>query len=91
MRVSGNPAMAPDVQDILHAIQNKGRAGGGRDHAEAITIEDMRSMMQWSERCVSPEVDWAAADITDISTLLEVAKHLSHRAFMATAFTLWTR
>ena len=89
-RVSGNPALSAQVQDILHTIENKSRAAGGsRDHADAMTIESMRKMMEWSEReCPS---SWRAQDIKDLATLLNVSKHFLMRAFMSSGFTLWTR
>ncbi|KAH9948145.1 hypothetical protein B0H21DRAFT_848678 [Amylocystis lapponica] len=89
-RVSGNPALSAQVQDILHTIENKSRAGGdGRNHAEAMTIGSMKKMMEWSEQtCPS---DWLEKDIKDLGTLLTVSKHFLMRAFMSSGFTIWTR
>lgn len=90
-KVSGNPATGYDVQKIMKALVTKGRATDDRDHAEAMLIEDMRKMMTWSEGQVSSAVDWATADIPDVESLRTVADHLEMRAYMAGAFTLWTR
>lgn len=90
--VSGNPADAAIVQDAIGIIRNKSRAPGNeRDHAEAMKIEDMHRMIAWSEAQVASDVDWTQANISDVSRLLTIVKHLSMRAFMAMAFTLWTR
>lgn len=89
--VAGNPATDASVTEILKSITNKSRAAGARDHAEAARIEDLEVIVQWSESQVSPTVDWSQTEITDTTRLLTIAKHLSMRAFMAAAFTLWTR
>lgn len=90
-KVAGNPAASLEVQQIMKCITNKTRASGSRDHAEAMRIEDLRKIMQWSETQVTSTIDWCNTKITDTSRLLTIAKHLSTRAFMTMAFTLWTR
>ncbi|TCD60050.1 hypothetical protein EIP91_010837, partial [Steccherinum ochraceum] len=94
--VTGNPADSAEVQDLYRTLQNskKSGMGGFRDHAEAITIEALRKIMTWSEELVPsvPEAEMKAkyADESQ-ETLLFVLKHLMMRAYMSTAFTLWTR
>ena len=88
--VSGNAALASRVQDILHAIGNKSRADGDpRSHAVAMTVENMKKIMDWSEATVPS--DWVQQDIKDLATLLTVSKHFLMRAFVTSGFTLWTR
>ena len=59
-----------------------------RDHARAIRIEDLTQMMDWSEKLV-PSLSLEKLDNNDIT--LEVVKHVLMRAFLSSAFTLWTR
>ncbi|KAL6304303.1 hypothetical protein BKA93DRAFT_817719 [Sparassis latifolia] len=88
--VSGNPAMAARVQDLCRAIENKARSGGGsRNHAEAMTLENMTKLMMWSEQACPSE--WTQQEITDLGTMQDVTKHLMMRAFMTSGFTIWTR
>jgi hypothetical protein len=47
--ITGNPARAANIQDMLDSIQKREKAGGAaRNHAQAITIEDMKKLMEWS-------------------------------------------
>lgn len=95
-KVTGNPALSAEVQDLYRTLQNskKSGMGGFRDHAEAMPIEVLRKMMAWSEELVPsvPEAEmqekYAGYEQT---ALLFVWKHLMMRAYMSTAFTLWTR
>jgi hypothetical protein len=89
-RLSGNPARAASVEDIMTTIKNKcGAKGGQRNHAEAIRIEEMKQVMDWSEaQC--PEVT-VGSEMRDVARLLHTAKHVMMRAFMSTGFTIWTR
>lgn len=91
-KVSGNPARAAIVQDLLKAIRNS--AGGDnttRNHAEAMSIEDMRRWMNYSEAEVPRELASHPELIQTTAQMGAVAKHLMMRAFAASAFTLWTR
>lgn len=98
--VYGNPAMSPRVKDIYNSIKNgaqKAKASGDvfRDHAEAMRIEDMRKMMQHSEKQYpimdSPEDMVAAFKDKSREEVLEAAEQYMTRGYMASAFTLWTR
>ena len=88
--VTGNPARAANISDLLHAIKTKDKSIGGlRNHAEAMTIQDLRSIMRYSEReCPS---DWTTNNLHVLETRQHVAKHLMMRAFLSTGFTVWTR
>jgi hypothetical protein len=45
--VSGSPARSAEVKDILKTVAKKCRSDGStRNHAEAITIEDMEKLME---------------------------------------------
>ncbi len=89
--VTGNPASSARVQDMLQALKNKSRANGagGRNHAEAMLIEDLRKLLDWStSQCPN---DWLDKEITDVDTLHFIAKHLMMRAFTTSGFVIWTR
>ncbi|KAF8342487.1 hypothetical protein F5887DRAFT_918733 [Amanita rubescens] len=89
--VRGCPAHAKDIKALLKRIKNKNGMEGGkalRNHARAIRIEDLTRMMDWSEKIV-PSASLGKLDKNDIT--LEVVKHVLMRAFLSSAFTLWTR
>ncbi|KAF8333359.1 hypothetical protein F5887DRAFT_893721 [Amanita rubescens] len=89
--VRGCPARARDVKALLKRIKNKNGMEGGkalRNHARAIRIEDLTRMMDWSEKIV-PSTSLEKLDKKDIT--FEVIKHTLMRAFLSSAFTLWTR
>ena len=49
----GCPACAPVIQETLKAIKNKHVAEGVKQwQAEAMTLEDLAQVMQWSEATV---------------------------------------
>jgi hypothetical protein len=91
--VHGCPARAPAVRSVLQAVKIRARAKGAsatRNHAEAITIEEIQKLMNWSEMQCSNEL----LTTVPVETMEESKRHLEHglmRAFMASAFTLWTR
>uniref|UniRef100_A0A0W0F1H6 Uncharacterized protein n=1 Tax=Moniliophthora roreri TaxID=221103 RepID=A0A0W0F1H6_MONRR len=92
--VKGNPACAPAVQMLIKSIKN-GLGGDKttRNHAEAITYEDMVQWMMWSEG-VMPNAhaywtDWVC--MTSSEQLLQVMKYLMMHVFASSGFTLWTR
>ncbi len=55
--VTGNPASSAWVQDMLQALKNKSRANGagGRNHAEAMLIENLRKLLNWSTITNNPK------------------------------------
>ena len=88
--VTGNPARAANISDLLHAIKTKDKSIGGlRNHAEAMSIQDLRVIMRYSERECPP--DWTSLDLQVLETRQHLAKHLMMRAFLSTGFTVWTR
>lgn len=95
-KVSGCPARAGTITSFVKVIKAKGRQKGEaatRNHAEAMTIEDMKTVMDWSEVQVSSaKLEASAADAS--RTTAELSSMLQHgmmRAFMSSGYTLWTR
>ncbi|KAF5382515.1 hypothetical protein D9615_003084 [Tricholomella constricta] len=109
--VSGCPARAPCVLAIKKAMQTCGKATNAtRKHAEALSIEDERKLMQWSQ-CLCPherleEISSekngngstrpvkgkgeGALPLT-VEEVHFIFEHGFMRAFVTSAFTLWTR
>ncbi|KAG2744252.1 hypothetical protein P692DRAFT_20820987 [Suillus brevipes Sb2] len=47
--VTGNPALSAAAQDMMEVLKNnEGAKGGSRNHASAMTIEDVQKLMAWS-------------------------------------------
>lgn len=96
--VTGNPALSAAAQDMMEVLKNnEGAEGGSRNHASAMTIEDMQKLMAWSySQCPDGIVSHIRQSVEGRSTL-EVAdvilaqRHLMVRAFSATGITIWTR
>ena len=94
--VIGCPARAPAVEKVVKAIKTKSRVKGSsatRQHAEAMTIEELNYVVAWSEgQCSSHLLGTRLPASHDTGTIrYHVAKHGFMRAFMSTGFTLWTR
>ena len=91
--VHGCPARAPAVRSVMQVVKTRAHAKGTsttRNHAEAMTIEEIRKLINWSETQCSNE--WLT--IVPIETMEESKHRLEHglmRAFMESAFTLWKR
>ncbi len=76
---------------MLQALKNRSRenGAGNQNHAEAMLIEDLRKMLDWSTlQCPS---NWLEKELADVDTLHFVAKHVMMRAFAASGFVIWTR
>lgn len=87
--VRGCPAKSSTVRTFIKLIKAKSGAKGTaatRHHAEAMKIEDLAAIMQWSEREVPPES--LANRGGDLKIQL---KHTMMRAFLSSGYTLWTR
>ncbi|KAF8875269.1 hypothetical protein CPB85DRAFT_1260091 [Mucidula mucida] len=95
--VRGNPARAQAVMNTVHKIKNRDRKGGAaatRNHAEAITIEEMKQAMEWSFSVCSEVLitRFIRGDSTlTVEERSNVIEHAFMRAFTSTSFTLWTR
>ena len=74
----------------MRAIKNKAVADAvPRDHAEPMSRRELETVMEWSAMqvpmgCLGGLAQTAARHLV-------VTKHGLMRAFMSTAFTLWTR
>ncbi|KAG1805102.1 uncharacterized protein HD556DRAFT_1437265 [Suillus plorans] len=96
--VMGNPALSAAVQDMMEILKNnEGTEGGMRNHASAMTIEDMQKLMSWSyDECSNELVSQIyqclqAGEVLDIADVVLAQRHLMVRAFSTTGFTIWTR
>ena len=80
------------MTSLLHAIKIRASVKGAaatRQHAEAISIEEIQTLMQWSERTCPNEL--LEMPVPDVETLMFRLEHALMRAFVTSAFTLWTR
>lgn len=78
---------------MYHTLMNMKKRGGDlREHAEAMPIEVQRKIILWSLLQVPNGGDlkakYAGRSQDEISF---AGKHIMMRAYMASAFTLWTR
>jgi hypothetical protein len=88
--VVGNPANASIIQDLKRTIRNqKSVEGGARNHADAMTVDDMKKIIEDSEK-LCPFVEGQNIP-DDVESILRCASHFEMRALMTTGFTLWTR
>ncbi|KAF9071276.1 hypothetical protein BDP27DRAFT_1382450 [Rhodocollybia butyracea] len=94
--VSGNPARSHLINTFRRVMNTKAAAKGvaaTRNHAEAMTVEDIEAMVVWSEKeCPKSMVDLVlfGTDQNAEHTML-VIKHTFLRGFLSSGFTLWTR
>ncbi|KIK34503.1 hypothetical protein CY34DRAFT_17678 [Suillus luteus UH-Slu-Lm8-n1] len=96
--VTGNPALSAAAQDMMEVLKNnEGAEGGSRNHASAMTIEDMQKLMAWSySQCPDGIVSHIHQSIEGRSTLeaadvILAQRHLMVCAFSPTGITIWTR
>ncbi|KAK7057802.1 hypothetical protein R3P38DRAFT_3546631 [Favolaschia claudopus] len=97
-KVTGCPARAGIVKSLVKIIKirdgEKG-AAATRNHAEAMSVEDMTCLMNWSES-VCPtaklvEATKAGIAPTVLAERILLLKHGLMRGFASSGFTLWTR
>ncbi|KAG1778323.1 hypothetical protein EV702DRAFT_1044634 [Suillus placidus] len=96
--VTGNPALSAAAQDMMEVLKNnEGAEGGSRNHASAMTIEDMQKLMAWSySQCPDGIVSHIrqsveGRSILDVANVILAQQHLMVRAFSTTGITIWTR
>ncbi|KAG1865934.1 hypothetical protein DFJ58DRAFT_863766 [Suillus subalutaceus] len=76
---------------------NEGAEGGCRNHASAMTIEDMRKIMAWSyKQCPDELISLIYSQVQsglplDMDEVISAQKHLVIRAFTTTGFMIWTQ
>lgn len=96
--IKGCPARASNVKAVIQSIKTREKSKGSgatRNHAEAMSLEELQHLMKWStEEC--PD-EWLTGDNwrSEVQDSVEALKHcLQHgfmRGFMSSGFTLWTR
>ncbi|KAF8798601.1 hypothetical protein BYT27DRAFT_7122783 [Phlegmacium glaucopus] len=94
--VKGCPAHSSTIKSYIKVIGSKsgakGAAAAGRHHAEAMRIEELKKIMEWSEtEYPSKSLTSAADSLVDLDELMLAVEHTMMRAFMTSGFTLWTR
>src|SRR6266550_5838418 len=89
----GCPAHAPIIYETLKSIKNKHiTEGAKRRQAEAMTLEDLTQVMRWSEtQCPQHQLTTYESRQLTAADQMQNLTHGFMRAFMSTAFTLWTR
>ena len=88
--VRGCPARSRQIREMMKAIKNKTVADAvPRDHAEPMSRRELEVAMEWSAAQVPMSCLGSLAQ-TAVCHLM-ATKHSLMRAFMSTAFTLWTR
>ncbi|KAF5386085.1 hypothetical protein D9615_002449 [Tricholomella constricta] len=93
-KITGCPARAPLVTDLVKAVKTKGKKKGAdatRHHAEAMPIEDLQKLMRFSEDACPHDQLEATANNDILGCSKEIVEHGFLRGFASTAFTLWTR
>ena len=91
--VRGCPARAQNVRAVLKNIKNRDGTKGSAatcQHAEAMSLDDLNRMMEWSES-VCPSMQCQSLDSMTKPQRALATTHLFTRAFMSTGFTIWTR
>jgi hypothetical protein len=90
-QVTGCPARAYTIKQLVRLIRVRDKQKGAaatRHHAEAMKIEDLTTIIKWSDFMVPPEN--AAANSLSMAEAMPL-KHFMMRAFLTSGFTLWTR
>ena len=94
-KVIGCLARAPAVEKVVKAIKMRSREKGAnatRQHAKAMTVEELTYIVTWSEGQCSHSLGTRLPYSQDTGTIrYHIAKHGFMCAFMSTRFTLWTR
>jgi len=95
--IKGCPACASGVKAVIQSVKtcekSKG-SGATRNHAEAMSLEELQHLMQWSmEECPDEWLgdNWRSEIQDSIKALKHRLQHGFMRGFMSSGFTLWTR
>lgn len=90
--VSGCPARAPAIHDLMKAVKTRAATKGAaatRKHTEAMALEDLQKIMDWSEgRCPNELFDNAPSNPESV-TLMNL--HGLMRALYPSLFVLMLR
>jgi hypothetical protein len=99
--IKGCPTHASSIKAVIQSVKTREKSKGSgatRNHAEAMSLEELQHLMKWStEECpdewlttTGPGDNWS-----EVQDSVEALKHrLQHgfmRGFMSSGFTLWTR
>ena len=76
---------------VVHSRDNQKGAAATRHHAEAMKIEDLDTIIKWSEFIATSEHVQQLASSDSPETAAAALKHCMMRAFLSSGFTLWTR
>jgi hypothetical protein len=96
--IKGCLARASSVKSVIQSVKTREKSKGSgatRNHAEAMSLEELQHLMQWSTKECPDE--WLIGDNwrSEVQDSVEALKHcLQHalmRGFMSSGFTLWTR
>ena len=96
--IKGCPARASSVKAVIQSVKTREKSKGSgatRNHAEAMSLEELQHLMEWSTKECPDE--WIIGDNwrSEVQDSVEALKHrLRHgfmRGFMSSGFTLWTR
>ena len=95
--IMGCPACASSVKAVIRSVKTHKKSKGSgatRNHAEAMSLEELRHLMQWSmKEC--PDEWLIGENWSETQDSVEALKHhLQHGfmwGFMSSGFTLWTR
>jgi hypothetical protein len=92
--VKGCPARSSTIKSYIKVIASKSGAKGAaeavRHHAEAMGLEELKKIIQWSEK-MYPSEKLSGEPPKDMNELMLAVEHTMMRAFMTSGFTLWTR
>ena len=96
--VKGSPAHASNVKAVVHSIKTRQKSKGAsatQNHAEAMTLEELQRLMEWStQECPNEWLTndkWRSEAYDAVAALKHRLQHGFMRGFMSSAFTLWTR
>ena len=96
--IMGCPAHASSVKAVIQSVKtcekSKG-SGATHNHAEAMSLEELWHLMQWSTKECPDEwligENWRSETQDSIEALKHHLQHGFMRGFMSSGFTLWTR
>ncbi|KAF8958352.1 hypothetical protein BDZ97DRAFT_1906545 [Flammula alnicola] len=96
--VKGCPARASSIKAVVQSIKTCDKSKGAsatRNHAEAMTLEELQHLMRWSAKECPDEwltdERWKSKIEDTVAALKLCLQHGFMRGFMSSGFTLWTR
>ena len=92
--ITGCPARSHTIKELVKVVRSRGKQKGAaatRHHAEAMKLEDLDTIIKWSEFMAPPEhiLKLACSYSPDLEA--SMLKHSMMWAFLSSGFTLWTR